>query len=66
MEVERVGDKVARQILGFNLEQNLKREYQLAEQRNVRILTLEDPEYPFLLKSIYDPPRDLLQRNFFG
>ena len=52
MEVERVGDKVARQILGFDLEQNLRREYQLAERRNVRILTLEDPEYPFLLKSI--------------
>ena len=56
MEVERVGEKVARQILNFDLEQNLKREYQLAERRKVRILTIEDSEYPFLLKSIYDPP----------
>ena len=65
MEVERVGDKVARQILDFDLEQNLKREYQLAERRNVRILTLEDPEYPFLLKSIYDPPPVIYYKGTF-
>ena len=47
MGVERVGDKVARQILDFDLEQNLKREYQLAERRNVRILTIEDSAISF-------------------
>ncbi len=56
MEVERVGDKVARQILDFDLERSVEREYQLTHRRNVRILTIEDPQYPFLLKSIYDPP----------
>ncbi len=65
MEVERVGDKVARQILEFDLEQNLKREYQLAERRNVRILTIEDPQYPFLLKSIYDPPPVIYYKGNF-
>ena len=65
MEVERVGDKVARQILGFDLEQSLKREYQLAERRNVHILTLEDPEYPSLLKSIYDPPPVIYYQGTF-
>ena len=65
MEVERVGDKVARQILDFDLEQSLKREYQLAERRNVKILTLEDPEYPFLLKSIYDPPPVIYYQGTF-
>ena len=29
MEVERVGDKVARQILDFDLERSVEREYQL-------------------------------------
>lgn len=32
MEVERVGDKVARQVLDFDLERNLKREYQHGSQ----------------------------------
>ena len=32
MGVERVGNKVARQILDFDLEQSLKREYQLIER----------------------------------
>ena len=65
MEVERVGDKVARQILDFDLEQGLKREYQLVERRHVRILTIEDPEYPFLLKSIYDPPPVIYYKGSF-
>ncbi len=65
MEVERVGDKVARQILDFDLEQNLKREYQLAERRQVRILTIDDPQYPFLLKSIYDPPPVIYYQGTF-
>ena len=65
MEVERVGDKVARQILNFDLEQNLKREYQLVERRDVRILTIADTEYPFLLKSIYDPPPVIYYKGTF-
>jgi len=43
MEVERVGDKVARQILDFDLERSVEREYQLIHRRNVRVLTIEDP-----------------------
>ena len=65
MGVERVGDKVARQILDFDLEQSLKREYQLVARRNVRILTIDDPEYPFLLKSIYDPPPVIYYKGTF-
>jgi DNA processing protein len=65
MGVERVGEKVARQILDFDLEQSLKREYQLAERRNVRILTIDDPQYPFLLKSIYDPPPVIYYKGTF-
>jgi DNA processing protein len=65
MGVERVGDKVAGQILGFDLEQSLKREYQLVERRNVQILTIEDPEYPFLLKTIYDPPPVIYYKGTF-
>jgi DNA processing protein len=67
MEVERVGDKVARQILDFDLERSVEREYQLTHRRNVRILTIEDPQYPypFLLKSIYDPPPVIYYKGTF-
>jgi DNA processing protein len=65
MQVERVGDKVARQILDFDLERSVEREYQLAERRNVRILTIDDPQYPFLLKSIYDPPPVIYYKGTF-
>ncbi len=65
MEVERVGDKVARQILDFDLERSVEREYQLIHRRNVRVLTIEDPQYPFLLKSIYDPPPVIYYKGTF-
>ena len=65
MGVERVGDKVARQILDFDLERSIEREYQLVERRNVQILTIDDPQYPFLLKSIYDPPPVIYYKGTF-
>ncbi len=65
MEVERVGDKDARQILDFDLERSVEREYQLIHRRNVRVLTIEDPQYPFLLKSIYDPPPVIYYKGTF-
>ncbi len=65
MKNERVGYKIARQILDFDLEQNLQQEFQLAERRNVRILTLEDTEYLFLLKSIYDPSPVIYYKGTF-
>lgn len=65
IEVERVGDKVARQILDFDLEHTLKREYQLVERHKVQVLTIDDPQYPFLLKSIYDPPPVIYYKGTF-
>lgn len=65
MEVERVGDKVARQILGFDLDRNLEREFALVQRRQARILTIDHPEYPSLLKSIYDPPPVIYYKGKF-
>ena len=65
MGVERIGEKIARQILEFDLERSLEREYQLVERRQARILTLEDVEYPLLLKSIYDPPPVIYIKEHF-
>jgi DNA processing protein len=54
--VEGIGEKTAGEILKFDLEASVEREFRLAGKLGARILTLESPEYPPLLKSIYDPP----------
>lgn len=56
MTVEGIGEKTAAEILKFDFEKNVEREFRLAEKLGLQILTLESPQYPFLLKSIHDPP----------
>ena len=55
-QVEGIGNKTAEQILRFDLERNLEREYRLMERVGVKVMTLLDERYPALLKAIYDPP----------
>jgi len=63
MAVHGIGEKNAREILDFDLERNIDREFRLAEKLNLRVMTLASPEYPYLLKSIYDPPPVLYYRG---
>lgn len=63
-KVEGIGDKIAREITGFRFE-NLKKELDLAKKLKVRIITLEDKEYPQNLKNIYDPPICLYLKGEF-
>lgn len=56
MEVEGIGEKIATAILGFDVDISVEREFVLIEEHGVKLLTLDSPEYPALLKSIYDPP----------
>ncbi|OGX24347.1 MAG: DNA protecting protein DprA [Omnitrophica WOR_2 bacterium RIFCSPHIGHO2_02_FULL_45_21] len=54
-KIEGIGDKIAQEITAFRFE-NLKKELDLVKKLKVRIITLEDKEYPQNLKNIYDPP----------
>lgn len=54
-KIEGIGDKIAQEITGFRFE-NLKKELNLADKLKVRIITVDDIEYPQNLKNIYDPP----------
>ena len=54
-KIEGIGNKITQEITGFRFE-NLKKELALAKKLNLRIITLEDKEYPANLKNIYDPP----------
>lgn len=54
-KIEDIGNKITQEITGFRFE-NLKNELALAKKLQLRIITLEDKEYPANLKNIYDPP----------
>lgn len=56
LRIQGIGDKVVGEIKSFDVDSAAERELRLAEKENIRILTLESPEYSPLLKSIYDPP----------
>jgi DNA processing protein len=56
LRIQGVGEKVAGEITHFDVDSGAERELRLAEKEDIRILTLESPEYSPLLKSIYDPP----------
>lgn len=56
MGVNGIGEKTAAEILNFDLERNVEREFRLAEKFGFQIITLQSPDYPELLKAIYDPP----------
>jgi len=56
LEVPGIGEKTAKEILSFDVENRVEREWNLADKLNCRILTLESEDYPRILKTIYDPP----------
>ncbi len=69
-EVENISQKTANSILASGnhteeLQQDFDELLNKAEKLNIRILTLNDDDYPYLLKKIYDPPVILYLRGNF-
>lgn len=56
MRVDGIGEKTADEILKFDVEKSLEREFFLMEKLGINFLTSSCPGYPHLLRSIYDPP----------
>lgn len=56
MQVEGIGEKTASAIVDFDVDKYVEREFALIAKYGVKLVTLDDPQYPALLKSIYDPP----------
>lgn len=56
MQVDGIGGKTADEILKFDVERKIEREFLLMEKLGINFLTSSCPDYPHLLKSIYDPP----------
>jgi DNA processing protein len=56
MQVEGVGEEVARSIVSWREKVDLDAELKRIETAGVQVATRDDPEYPKNLREVYDPP----------
>src|SRR3989338_3886899 len=56
IKVKGIGEKIAKEIISLKDGKLIEQEIRLIEQNKVWILTLDSPEYPELLKAVYNPP----------
>ncbi len=56
MQVEGIGEQVARNITGWKVTVDLDGELTRIEKAGIRVVTRDDAEYPVNLREIYDPP----------
>lgn len=54
--VPTITEKIAEIIISYRQKIDYRREIDEAEKKGIKIITLIDTEYPYLLKQIYDPP----------
>jgi len=65
IQVEGIGKSRASRIISFNRWDFVEKELQKAEALNVRLLTLNDPDYPIGLRNIHDAPIILYVKGRF-
>ena len=63
LQVEGIGDALAERIVNFDWDAELSRELAIADRGGVRIITLNDDNYPAMLRELYDPPLVLYVRG---
>ncbi|GJL78395.1 MAG: DNA polymerase [Nitrospinaceae bacterium] len=56
LQVEGIGEKVAGEILKFEVDKHVEREWHFIEKLGLKVVTSQCSSYPSLLKEIYDPP----------
>ena len=62
-QVDGIGKILAERIVNFDWDAELSRELGIAERGGVRIITIEDDNYPEILRELYDPPLVLYVRG---
>lgn len=55
-QVEGIGSEIVRQIIHFSDFYDIEKEIRECAEKDIRIVTIYDDDYPALLKKIYDPP----------
>ncbi len=63
MQVDGVGEEVARSIISWREKVDLDAELQRIEKSGVHVISRDDAEYPKHLREIYDPPLVLYVRG---
>ncbi len=56
ININGIGEKTAEQIICNKYKENLENYILKMQNKNIGILTINDEEYPTILKEIYDPP----------
>lgn len=59
LKVEGIGEKIANEILDINIRKSVKNHITYMEKNNIQFITIQDDEYPQILKEIYDYPISL-------
>lgn len=62
-KVEGIGEELATIISNISIKKDLIRHLNYMEKTNIDIISIEDKEYPSLLKNIYSPPLNLYIRG---
>ncbi len=63
MQVQGVGDEVARNVTGWREAIDLASELDRIDKAGIRVVTRDDADYPKRLREIYDPPLVLYVRG---
>lgn len=63
MSVQGIDDKLASFISNENIKKDVKRHLKFMEENAIDIISIEDKEYPKILKEIYSPPINLYIRG---
>ena len=63
MQIEGIGEKTSEIILNKSKKQNLDKHIEYMEKHNIDIISIQNVEYPDILKEIYDAPVSLYIRG---
>ena len=59
LNVKEIGEKIVNKILDNNIRKAVKNHIEYLEKNNIQVVTIQDMEYPQMLKEIYDYPISL-------
>ena len=59
ISVKGIGEKIADNILNESIRKNIEKHVLYMEKNKIDIISINDREYPQILKEIYDPPISL-------
>lgn len=59
LKVDGIGEKIANEVLDNNIRKSVKSHITYMEKKNIQFITIQDDEYPQILKEIYDYPISL-------